>query len=294
MGPCCSCAPPPQRAVTRVLCCVLCSVLGRLALGPGHPSSPPISPTTVFNAIGNVVVCQCGRGGPSQVSAGAGRAWASHRTLCCNHVHAAPSTTAVVHHPLPCRRCARAEAAATDRGYRNSNIYLATHTCRHPAGAHASAPPGDHPPGKWLVCVAATCNIQVDDGCPPCVSPGAASPPPHLKFTGPPFWRSPLQLWLPSEVFSTRMAGGPGCTRHPQATTFGGPLLPLLWTHGPGLVVGTGVAPPPARSPRAYRCEQGVNVDGCTRNPLMGTRGTFPDPVNPLTGCAKPLTGRQR
>ncbi len=116
---------------------------------------------------------------------------------------------------------------------------------------------------------------------------------PLLKFTGPPFWRSPLQLWLPSEVFSTRMAGGPGSTRHPQATTFGGPLLPL-WTHGPGLVVGTGVAPPPARSPRAYRCEQGVNVDGCTRNPLMGTRGTFPDPVNPLTGCAKPLTGRQR
>ena len=161
LGPRCSCEPPPQRAVTRVLCCVLCSVLGRLPLDPGHPSSPPISPTTVFNAIGNVVVSQCGRGGPSQVSAGAGRAWASHRTLCCNHVHAAPSTTAVVHHPLPCRRCARAEAAATDRGYRNSNIYLATHTCRHPAGAHASAPPGDHPPGKWLVCVAATFKLMM-------------------------------------------------------------------------------------------------------------------------------------
>ena len=78
-------------------------------------------------------------------------------------------------------------------------------------------------------------HCNVDDGCPPCVSPGAASPPPHLKFTGPPFWRSPLQLWLPSEVFSTRMAaGGPGCTRHPQATTSGGPLscFPCC---GPGL-----------------------------------------------------------
>ena len=98
MGPRCSCEPPPQRAVTRVLCCVLCSVLGRLALGPGHPSSPPISPTTVFNAIGNVVVCQCGRGGPSQVSAGAGRAWASHRTLCCKSCPCRPLS----HHALLC------------------------------------------------------------------------------------------------------------------------------------------------------------------------------------------------
>ncbi len=237
MGPRCSCEPPPQRAVTRVLCCVLCSVLGRLPLDPGHPSSPPISPTTVFNAIGNVVVSQCGRGGPSQVSAGAGRAWASHRTLCCTvAIMSMPPLKPPLLYTIPCAAGgARGLTLLQRTGATGIRIFIWPRTRVGTRPEHTPLRPQATTPqaSGWCVWLQVQ-HCNVDDGCPPCVSPGAASPPPLFKFTGPPFWRSPLQLWLPSEVLPTRMAGGPGCTKHPQATTSGGPLscFPCC---GPGL-----------------------------------------------------------
>jgi hypothetical protein len=212
-------APAPVRHPHNVRCplfCVVCfaasSAARPLARGTPVRLLPPLR--RFFNAIGNVVVCVwpwAARPGECRGCPGVGLALRVVLQSC----PPLEPPFAVVCYPLRCRCCARAGAAVTDRGYRNSNIYLAAHTWGHRASStrrpRATAPPQ----GKWQVWVAA---LETMRGlwCPPCACVFRCGQPPPLSGSQDPLYlRSPLRLWLPSEVLRKRVAAdGPGCTRH--------------------------------------------------------------------------------
>ena len=272
----------PARHPHSVRCplfCVVCfaesSAAWPLARGTPVRLLPPLR--RFFNAIGNVVVCVwpwAARPGECRGCPGVGLA--VQCTLCCMPPREPPC--AVVCYPLRCRCCARAGAAATDRGYRNSNIYLATRTWGHRSSSTRRPRVTALPPGKWQVCVATTPETIRGLWCLPCACVSGCGQPPPLsgsqESTGPHLFAESVAAV--AAVGGTPQARGGGRARVHQASASGGPLLPL-WTRQHQCV-----APAPTRSPRACRCEReplrGINVDGCTRNLLMGIRGTFQAP----------------
>jgi hypothetical protein len=196
-------------------CFVLCALQRPRPPGPcsGAPQFASCLPIDGFSTPLATWRLVCGRGPPSQVSAGAGLAL--HGCVAIMSMPPLEPPSAVVCYPLRCRCCARAGAAATDRGYRNSNIYLATRTWGHRASSTRRPRATALPPGKWQVCVA-TPETMRGLWCPQCACVSRCGQPPPLSGSQDPLYlRSPLRLWLPSEVLRRRVvADGPGCTRH--------------------------------------------------------------------------------
>ena len=268
-------APAPARHPHNVRCplfCVVCFAASSAArpLFRGTPVRL-LPPRRGFcNAIGNVVVSVW------PWAARPGECWGWPRTapLCCNHVH--PLNRRSLLFAIPCAAGAAHGLGLLQRtGVTGIRIFIWPRTWGHRASStrrpRATAPPQ----GKWQVWVAASA-LETMRGlwCPPCACVSRCGQPPPLSGSQDPLYlRSPLRLWLPSEVLRKRVvADGPGCTRHQLRRAIASLVDP----------VNTSVAPAPTRSPRACRCEReplrGINVDGCTRNLLMGILGTFHAP----------------
>ena len=124
-------------------------------------------------------------------------------------------------------------------------------------GAPSSAPPGDRPQASgWCAAWLQEQRSGSGEGVvvsSQCVHLQVRPDPAPLRFTGAPFFAESVAAVALAAVRGTLNAHGGRARVHqaPSRTTsgLGGPLLPL-WTRGPGLVVGTGVAPPPL----AARC----------------------------------------
>jgi hypothetical protein len=108
-------------------------------------------------------------------------AWASHRTLCCNHVHAAalPPLEPPLLCTIPCAAGgARGLRLLQRTGATGIRIFIWPRTRVGTRPEHTPLRPQATTPqaSGWCVWLQVQ-HCNVDDGCPPCVSPGAASPP---------------------------------------------------------------------------------------------------------------------
>ena len=206
-------------------CFVLCALQRPRPPGPcsGAPQFASCLPVDGFSTPLATWRFVCGRGPPAQVSAGAGLAL--HGCVAIMSMPPLDPPSAVVCYPLRCRCCARAGAAATDRGYRNSNIYLATRTWGHRASSTRRPRATALPPGKWLVCGVAALETVVVSSL--CVRLQVRPAPAPFRFTGPPLFAESVAAV--AAVGGTPQARGGGRARVHQASASGGPLLPL-WT----------------------------------------------------------------
>ena len=203
-------------------CFVLCALQRPRPPGPwpGAPQFASCLPVDGFSTPLATWWLAYGRGPPAQVSAGAARAWASHCTVVLQSCPPLEPPFAVVCYPLRCRCCARAGPAATDRGYRNSNIYLATHTWGHRASSTRRPRATALPPGKWLVCGVAALETVVVSSL--CVRLRVRPAPAPFRFTGPPLLAESVAAV--AAVGGTPQARGGGRARVHQASASGGPL----------------------------------------------------------------------
>jgi hypothetical protein len=209
-------------------CFVLCALQRPRPPGPcsGAPQFASCLPVDGFSTPLATWWLAYGRGPPAQVSAGAARAWASHCTVVLQSCPPLEPPFAVVCYPLRCRCCARAGAAATDRGYRNSNIYLATRTWGHRSSSTRRPRVTALPPGKWQVCVATTPETIRGLWCLPCACVSGCGQPPPLsgsqESTGPHLFAESVAAV--AAVGGTPQARGGGRARVHQASASGGPL----------------------------------------------------------------------